>query len=115
MGSVKDRIGLAMIEEGLEKGLINPDTMIVEQTSGNKGIALAFVCAVKRYRLLLTMPETMSMERRKLLKHLGAELILTPGDDGMKGAIKKAQEIISQSGNAYMPEQFSNQARGKDI
>jgi len=110
LGSVKDRIGLAMIEAGEKKGLINTDTLIVEPTSGNTGIALAFVCAVKKYRLLLTMPETMSMERRKLLKHLGAELILTPGGDGMKGAIKKAQEIISQSRNTYMPDQFSNPA-----
>lgn len=110
LGSVKDRIGLAMIEAAEKKGFINPDTLIVEPTSGNTGIALAFVCAVKKYRLLLTMPETMSMERRKLLKHLGAELILTPGGDGMKGAIKKAQEIISQSHNAYMPDQFSNPA-----
>jgi cysteine synthase A len=110
LGSVKDRIGLAMIEAGEKKGLINPDTLIVEPTSGNTGIALAFVCCVKKYRLLLTMPETMSMERRKLLKHLGAELILTPGGDGMKGAIKKAQEIISQSHNGYMPNQFSNPA-----
>lgn len=111
LGSVKDRIGLAMIEAGEKKGLINTDTLIVEPTSGNTGIALAFVCAVKRYRLLLTMPETMSMERRKLLKHLGAELILTPGDDGMKGAINKAQELISKSSsNAYMPDQFRNPA-----
>lgn len=110
LGSVKDRIGLAMIEAGEKKGLINPDTLIVEPTSGNTGIALAFVCAIKKYRLLLTMPETMSMERRKLLKHLGAELVLTPGSEGMKGAIKKAQEIISQSRNAYMPNQFSNPA-----
>jgi len=110
LGSVKDRIGLAMIEAGEKKGLINPDTLIVEPTSGNTGIALAFVCAIKKYRLLLTMPETMSMERRKLLKHLGAELVLTPGSEGMKGAIKKAQEILSQSHNAYMPNQFINPA-----
>jgi cysteine synthase A len=110
LGSVKDRIGLAMIEAAETKGLINSDTLIVEPTSGNTGIALAFVCAAKKYKLLLTMPETMSLERRKLLKHLGAELALTPGSEGMKGAIRKAQEIFSQSRNAYMPNQFSNPA-----
>ena len=110
LGSVKDRIGLAMIEAGETKGLIHRDTLIVEPTSGNTGIALAFACAVKRYRLLLTMPETMSQERRKLLKHLGAELVLTPGSEGMKGAINKAQEILSESQDAYMPDQFSNPA-----
>lgn len=110
LGSVKDRIGLAMIEAAETKGLINSDTLIVEPTSGNTGIALAFVCVAKKYKLLLTMPETMSLERRKLLKHLGAELVLTPGSEGMKGAIRKAQEILSQSRNAYMPNQFSNPA-----
>jgi cysteine synthase A len=110
LGSVKDRIGLAMIEAAETKGLIHRDTLIVEPTSGNTGIALAFVCAAKKYRLLLTMPETMSLERRKLLKHLGAELVLTPGSEGMKGAIRKAQEILSESRNAYMPDQFSNPA-----
>jgi cysteine synthase A len=110
LGSVKDRIGVAMIEAAENKGLINSDTLIVEPTSGNTGIALAFVCAAKKYKLLLTMPETMSLERRKLLKHLGAELALTPGSEGMKGAIRKAQEILSQSRNAYMPNQFSNPA-----
>jgi cysteine synthase len=110
LGSVKDRIGLAMIEAAERKGVIRPDTFIVEPTSGNTGIALAFVCAVKKYRLLLTMPETMSLERRKLLKHLGAELFLTPGEKGMKGAIEKAREILSENPNAYMPNQFSNPA-----
>ncbi len=110
LGSVKDRIGLAMIQSAEEQGLINRDTIIIEPTSGNTGIALAFVCAVKKYRLILTMPETMSIERRKLLKHLGAELILTPASEGMKGAINKAKEIFSQTENAYMPDQFSNPA-----
>jgi cysteine synthase len=110
LGSVKDRIGVAMIEAAEAKGLINKDTVIIEPTSGNTGIALAFVCAVKKYRLVLTMPETMSIERRKLLKHLGAELVLTPGSEGMKGAINKAKEIVSQTPNAYMPDQFGNPA-----
>jgi cysteine synthase A len=110
LGSVKDRIGVSMIEAAEEKGLINPDTTIVEPTSGNTGIALAFVCAVKRYPLTLTMPDTMSIERRKLLKHLGAKLVLTPGAEGMKGAIAKAQAILESTTNAYMPDQFSNPA-----
>lgn len=110
LGSVKDRIGLAMIESGEAKGLIRKDTLIVEPTSGNTGIALAFVCAARGYRLALTMPETMSIERRRLLKHLGAELVLTPGKDGMKGAIQKAKEILSATPNAYMPNQFGNPA-----
>ena len=110
LGSVKDRIGLAMIEAAERDRLIRPDTLIIEPTSGNTGIALAFVCAAKKYRLLLTMPDTMSIERRKLLKHLGAELVLTPGAEGMKGAIQRAGEILAESPNAYMPDQFSNQA-----
>lgn len=110
LGSVKDRIGLAMINEAEKQGLINKDTLIVEPTSGNTGIALAFVCATRKYRVILTMPETMSIERRKLLKHLGAELVLTPASEGMKGAINKAGEILSQHPNAYMPDQFSNSA-----
>jgi len=109
-GSVKDRIGLAMIEAAERQGLIHSDTLIVEPTSGNTGIALAFVCAAKKYRLTLTMPETMSMERRKLLKHLGAELVLTSGPEGMKGAIKRAQEILAKDPKAYMPNQFGNPA-----
>jgi len=110
LGSVKDRIGVSMIEAAEAKGLINPDTTIVEPTSGNTGIALAFVCAVKKYPLTLTMPDTMSIERRRLLKHLGAKLVLTPGADGMKGAISKANEILESTTNAYMPDQFSNPA-----
>jgi cysteine synthase A len=110
LGSVKDRIGVSMIEAAEEKGLINPETTIVEPTSGNTGIALAFVCAARKYSLILTMPETMSIERRKLLKHLGAKLVLTPGSEGMKGAIAKAQEILKTTSNAYMPDQFSNPA-----
>ena len=110
MGSVKDRIGVAMIEAGEAKGLINKDTRIVEPTSGNTGLALAFVCAARNYRLTLTMPETMSLERRKLLKHLGAELVLTPGTLGMNGAIAKAREILESTSNAYMPNQFANPA-----
>jgi cysteine synthase A len=109
-GSVKDRIGLAMIEAAERQGLIHSDTLIVEPTSGNTGIALAFVCAAKKYRLTLTMPETMSVERRKLLKHLGAELVLTPGTEGMKGAIKRAQELLAENPGAYMPNQFANPA-----
>ena len=110
LGSVKDRIGIAMIEAAEAKGLINTETTIVEPTSGNTGLALAFVCAVKNYKLILTMPDTMSMERRKLLKHLGAKLVLTPGADGMKGAIAKAKEILGSKKNSFMPDQFSNPA-----
>ena len=109
-GSVKDRIGLAMIEAAERQGRIHSDTLIVEPTSGNTGIALAFVCAAKKYRILLTMPETMSVERRKLLKHLGAQLVLTPGTEGMKGAIKRAREILAENPKAYMPDQFGNPA-----
>jgi cysteine synthase A len=110
LGSVKDRIGVAMIEAAEAQGLIRRDTLIVEPTSGNTGIALAFVCAARKYRLVLTMPETMSLERRKLLKHLGAELVLTPGAEGMTGAINRAKEILAQTPGAYMPDQFGNPA-----
>lgn len=110
LGSVKDRIGLSMIDAAEAEGRIGPGTVIVEPTSGNTGIGLAFVCAVRGYRLVLTMPETMSVERRKLLAHLGAELVLTPGDRGMKGALDKAEEILEASGDAFMPDQFSNPA-----
>jgi cysteine synthase len=110
LGSVKDRIGLAMIAAAEQDGRIGPETLIVEPTSGNTGIALAFVCAVKGYRLVLTMPDTMSQERQKLLRHLGAELVLTPGANGMKGAIDQAREILKTTPGAYMPDQFSNPA-----
>jgi cysteine synthase A len=110
LGSIKDRIGLAMIRAAENQGLIQKSTLIIEPTSGNTGIALAFVCAARKYRLLLTMPETMSIERRKLLKHLGAEIVLTPGSEGMMGAINKAGEILSETRDAFMPDQFSNPA-----
>jgi cysteine synthase A len=110
LGSVKDRIGVSMIEAAEAEGLIHPDTTIVEPTSGNTGISLAFVCTVKNYNLILTMPDTMSIERRKLLKHLGAKLVLTPGSDGIMGAIEKAEEILKNTANAYMPDQFSHPA-----
>jgi cysteine synthase len=110
LGSVKDRIGLAMIEAAEKEGKIGPGTRIVEPTSGNTGIGLAFVCAVRRYHLTLVMPDTMSVERRKLLTHLGAELILTPGDRGMAGAIERAEEMLARGGDVFKPDQFSNPA-----
>jgi cysteine synthase A len=110
-GSVKDRIGVSMIEAAERQGKLRPDTVIVEPTSGNTGIALAFVCAAKGYALILTMPETMTIERRNLLKAYGAQLVLTPGSEGMKGAIAKANEIVaSNPGKYFMPGQFDNPA-----
>ncbi|MCS7048975.1 MAG: cysteine synthase A [Verrucomicrobiae bacterium] len=110
LSSVKDRIGVAMIEAAEREGRINKDTLIVEPTSGNTGIALAFVCAAKGYRLVLTMPETMSVERRVLLRMLGAELVLTPGPEGMPGAIRRAEQIVRETPNSFMPQQFNNPA-----
>ncbi|MCX8038595.1 MAG: cysteine synthase A [Candidatus Sumerlaeia bacterium] len=110
LGSVKDRIGVAMIEAAEREGILKPDTVVVEPTSGNTGISLAFVCAARGYRLILTMPDTMSIERRVLLHMLGAQTVLTPGRDGMTGAIARAEQLVKETPNAWMPQQFNNPA-----
>ena len=108
LSSIKDRIALSMIEDAEQKGLINNNSVIIEPTSGNTGIGLAYVCAVKGYKIILTMPDTMSIERQKLLKILGAKVVLTPGAQGMNGAIKRAEKLVKETPNSFMPQQFNN-------